>query len=505
MTFVPSKYQEQIFNWAKDPTTPVMISAVAGSGKTTSLVKALASVPTKYRRILFAAFNKSIADELGKRLPEHVESRTIHSLGYGALRSAFPNIRKWDLDNGKNKYRYMVRDIKFDQGEVSSKEDAQTIQDALLKLLDFAQLTLTPLEVPALVAMADRFNIELPSNLKLDRAAELVADMLQEGKEKASQGLISYSDMIYMPLAMGLTMPKFDLLAIDEAQDLNKSQMTLLSESVAKGGKIIAVGDRNQAIYMFAGAESNSFDHLKKHFGAGELPLNFCYRCPEAVINEAKKIVPQIEAPPGTRAGVVGHLTDLEFQKMLRRGDMVLCRTTAPLIKLCFELIAQRIPAKVKGRDIGKAMTQTIKRVMGRSQAIAQFPGMAEEYLVAELNNLRQKLGSEGQQEALNDRIECLQICFTTFQPQTVDQFCWEVTKLFEDDGNSPITLCTAHRSKGLENPRVFIIAPEKMPLVWKNQSAEQAGQEMNLRYVAITRAQEELYFVHSSATESGF
>lgn len=64
------------------------------------------------------------------------------------------------------------------------------------------------------------------------------------------------------------------------------------------------------------------------------------------------------------------------------------------------------------------------------------------------------------------------------------------------DEGKSPIRLSTIHRVKGLQNPRVFIIRPEKMPLVWKGQSPAEFRQENNLRYVAITRAQKELYYV---------
>jgi superfamily I DNA/RNA helicase len=58
------------------------------------------------------------------------------------------------------------------------------------------------------------------------------------------------------------------------------------------------------------------------------------------------------------------------------------------------------------------------------------------------------------------------------------------------------VELSTVHRAKGLEADRVFILAPEKLPLVWAGQQAWETEQEQNLRYVALTRARRELYFV---------
>jgi len=500
MAFVPSKYQEEIFKWMRDPQGSLSVDAKAGAAKTTTAVMGMSMLPGKLYNKLFAAFNKSIVDELKKKLPQSVTCQTMHSLGYAALRAGVSGVRKWDLENGNTKYRYMARDIRVEP----QYGDKKAVQDALLSLLNFAQLTMTPLDVDSLVEMAERFNVELPSTMPLDQACEIVKGMLEHGRSQAEEGLISFSDMIYMPLLMELNIPKYDFIALDECQDLNKAQMTLMARAMAKGGNMLAVGDPNQAIYGFAGAEADSFFQVRDHFKAASLPLNFCYRCPESVIKEAQKIVPGIEAPPNTRVGIVDTITEENFKQQLRRGDMVLCRTTAPLINLCFELISRRIQAKVKARYNGASMANTIRTIMKREQDVKKFPGLAQEYLISQLAALRQRLGSESAQESVTDRVECLQICYTSFEPRSVEDFTRQVSDLFADDGKSPITLCTVHRAKGLENPRVFIIKPEKLPLIWKNQSPTQMQQEMNLRYVAITRAQEELYFVESAPEGDG-
>lgn len=495
--FVPSIYQKKIFDWFKDPSGPIVISAVAGSGKTTSLVEGFKRM-TKPGNRMFAAFNSSIVAELKKRLPASVNCQTIHSLGYQTLRSAFPDVKKWDVENGNIKYRQMARDIQVP----SEYGDKRVVQDAILSLLNYAQLTLTPLEVPDLVEMAGRFGVEIPAECPIDGIAEIVKNMLVQGRVLAEKGVISFSDMLYMPALIGAEPPKYSLVAGDEIQDLSKVQMTLLMNAMANGGNFVGVGDFRQAIYMFAGAEPDSFYQVKNHFNAEELPLNFCYRCPESVIKEAQKIVPQIECPEGTAPGIVDTITDEKFKDMLKPGDMVLCRLTAPLVKLCFELIKRRIPAKVRGRDIGAQIANVVRQIMKRNTDMSAFCRLMYDWQENQIRVLLDKLGSEGQQQSINDKVDCLAICYTMFNPHSIEGFCADIKNLFSDD-QSPITLCTVHRAKGLENPRVFIIKPEKLPLVRKNQTGAQFIQEMNLRYVAVTRAQEELYFVESAPEDN--
>lgn len=488
--FEPSDYQKRIFEWFQKPDGPIAINAVAGSGKTTSLVMGFQQLRSPGTQ-LFAAFNTSIVAELKKRLPSTVNCQTIHSLGYATLRKAFPDA-KWDLENGNVKYRQMARDIEVDRNQFS---DPKAIQDCVLSFLNYAQLTLTPLEVEPLMAMADRFGIDIPSGVTVEKVASTVKSMLEIGLEQGRKGLISFSDMLWMPATLGLNPPKYSLVAVDEAQDMNRAQMALVMRAMDTGGNFVSVGDPRQAIYMFAGAEADSFDQIKNYFGAKELPLTFCYRCPESVILEAQKIVPQIECPPGTKAGIVDTITEEQFDKMLAPGDMVVCCLTAPLVKLCFDLIKRRIPAKVKGRDIGATIGNVVKQIMKRQMDMSQFPKLMYAWQENQLGMLREKLGSEDQQESVNDRVAVLEICYAMFSPNSPNGFVEDIKSLFNDD-QSPITLCTVHRAKGLENDRVFIIRPDKLPLVRKNQTQAQFDQEMNLKYVAITRAKNELYYV---------
>jgi len=490
--FKPSPYQEAIFNWFDDSSEPSIVNAVAGSGKTTTIIEGFKRMPSNGDDRLFAAFNASIVTELKKRLPSSVNCNTFHSIGLSALKRNLPNVKKWDVEKGNLKYRQMARDLRIDR----SFGDPKTIQDTVLSLLNYAQVTGAELTEEALTAVADRFGVDLPSGFPVDTAAEVVKGMLERGLEQAENGLISFSDMLWIPYYRKFQPKQYDFIATDECQDMNRVQMWLIQNSLKANGKFIAVGDPQQAIYMFAGAESDSFFQIKDYFNAEEVPLSFCYRCPATVIAEAQKLVPHIQAPEGTREGIVATIEDEQFKSMLKRGDMVLCRLTAPLVKLCFQLLGMKIPAKIKGRDIGAQIANTVKQVMKRESDMSQFPSKLYEWENYQLGMLMQKFGSEDQQEAVKDRVAALEVCYATLNPFSVNSFCEAIKDLFSDDA-SPVTLSTVHRAKGLENDRVFIIRPDKLPLWRKGMTPTQQVQENNLKYVAVTRAKEELYFVN--------
>ena len=71
------------------------------------------------------------------------------------------------------------------------------------------------------------------------------------------------------------------------------------------------------------------------------------------------------------------------------------------------------------------------------------------------------------------------------------------INRLFTDEKvENAVMLSTAHKSKGLEANRVLILLPNKLPLTWQNQLDWQLKQELNLKYVALTRARKELVFI---------
>ena len=96
----------------------------------------------------------------------------------------------------------------------------------------------------------------------------------------------------------------------------------------------------------------------------------------------------------------------------------------------------------------------------------------------------------------LEDRCKCIEnICMYSIKDTT--QLKSYINRMFTDDKiENAVMLSTAHKSKGLEANRVMILLPDKLPLKFPHIQRWQEIQELNLKYVAITRARKELIFV---------
>lgn len=449
------------------------------------------------RNSLITAFGVDIVKALGEKVPQSVNKKGINALGYAAIRKAFPQrtIQQWKVEAWK--YKEMAKGLKID----SSYGDRTAFVASVVALLNFVQVTLTPIDdLEQIETLVYRFNLQIPP-CGTAPLVEAVSLLLQEGVRMIEEdGNISFSDQVWYPNWKGLDYDQYQLICVDEAQDLSKAQMGIVQRSLAQDGRLISVGDPKQAIYMFNGAECDAFDQLVDHFSAERLPLSICYRCPSEVVKEAQRIVPQIEAREDAPTGVVDEIKAGQFRKMIAPGDMVLSRTTAPLVKLCFEMIAARQPATIKGRDISAGLTSVVEQV-SKKVKFHDFDLGLDEYENHQVALLERKPGTEASIENLRDKCETIRQCYRSFAPNSARGFISDIESLFSDvNGNrrEMIVFSTVHRSKGLENPRVFIVYPEKLPLVWKNQSEAQFQQERNLEYVAITRAQAELYYVET-------
>jgi superfamily I DNA/RNA helicase len=147
--------------------------------------------------------------------------------------------------------------------------------------------------------------------------------------------------MIYLPATRDMALRKFDFFFVDETQDLNTSQIELALKSIRDGGRIVAIGDRNQSIYSFRGADSEAIPNIIKSLDATTLPLSICYRCPQSHVELAQFIVPEIEAFDQNSEGVIEDIGIDQIYNKIAYGDLVMCRVNAPLVAPAFDLIRQ--------------------------------------------------------------------------------------------------------------------------------------------------------------------
>jgi len=472
-----SPFQKAIFKNIATDEGHLLVEAYAGASKTTSIIESFRYVP-KGKKSIALAFNKKIQEELQSRAPSYIETMTFHSLGFRAIKQRFGQVM---LDD------YKVSNLVKDELGKGCDYDLVT---AICDTVAFCKYGLldTPTQIGDLI---DRFNIDL-CDMERKSFISLVGKTLAH--DKALTATIDFNDMCWLPFVYNLPLGQYDYVYIDERQDLNKSQL-VMAKKVCKpvGGRIIAVGDENQALYSWRLADTSIIEEIKQQPKTKILPLPISYRCPKNVIDLAKKWVPDITCPDTAIEGEINNISINELYKIVKPGCFVLSRTNAPLIKICMTLIRNNIKANIRGRDVGKQLLHLIKK--SKKKQIAGFLQWLDFWKNEEVARLQEKNINT---DNIMDRHECLvTLCE---ECKTLDEVSNKIDELFNDtDENNIVILSTVHRCKGNERNNVFLLRWTFR--VWFDQMdlIEKPNEEANIAYCAITRAKEKLFIVHKS------
>ena len=515
ISWEPSSYQIAIWDHVRIGRGHAVVNAVAGSGKSTTIVQAAKLISGEG---LFLAFNKSIADELGAKLKgTSMRASTIHAHGNAAVRDACGRVRV-----ESRKYWDMVRLIEREAkggtlfGAALPQRAARMLTDKprsfpgkeIIRLIDLARLSLVNCELPEGDFATEVGDIAARQGVQWDYAFDGVVErcvqrMMQAGMRDTN--VIDFTDMVWLPCVHGYQPKRYAWILVDECQDLSPAALELIKRSVARGGRCIFVGDPKQAIYSFAGADTEAFSKIVDFCGGVSLPLSVCYRCPSSAIELAKEFCPQIEARPGAPEGAVRDIMEDTLGDEVREGDMILCRQTAPLVSTCLMLIGKGLPARVKGKDIGEGIVRVAKEAAELGGGFDRLAVGLSSWYTAQYDRLVRKHGDNEDAikdgaDRLADQVSCVEVIADRSQASTEDEFVSAVSEIF-DDSRASVQLSTVHRAKGLESERVFIVRPELLESP-RARTPQQMEQEQNLFYVALTRCKSELVFVREGREE---
>jgi superfamily I DNA/RNA helicase len=403
--------------------------------------------------------------------------------------------------NGK-KYKYIAQDLGYIYNYKEETKGSLTLEEAadeydFLKLLDLVRTNNRGCTPEIVEELTHHYVLDIS---EYSIVADAVNDCLDTGKVlfKTSQQL-DFTDMIWLPTALGYESTSYGYLFCDENQDLNNAQRDLLKLLTHSDSRIIGVGDKFQSILGFCGSSNDSTVLFKELFDTTELPLSTCYRCPVSHLELVNTLFPEIgiEPTPDAPVGSVEQIKTTEMSEHLTKGDLILCRLTAPLISKCIQLISEGINAKVKGRDIGQMINKELELISKiEGFEYSKVDAFCEIYLEAKAEKLKHRDNVEDLLTLVRQKIACI-LAISDMKPEltSVDEFQAYCKSLFTDD-ESPVMLSTIHKAKGLEADRVFIIEPERLPLLWCNQQKWEYEQELNLLYVALTRAKSDLFIV---------
>jgi len=501
-----SSYQKDVFNDVATGEGHTIVEAYAGSAKTTTIVGALGMVGGR-EKVFFSAFNKRVVDELKDKVPWTVDVSTLHSYGFRSIKE------KYGKDTRPNTKR--VRGM---LDEMCDPKVTYETRGQIGKLVSLAKNSLVH-DADGLDALIDSFSLSVGCDnihdcslkhcSKRDQFVQLALDVLQRCKTDTHTGEIDFDDMIWLPIVKEFVLPKFDRVFVDECQDLNPAQVALVMRAVAPRGRFTAVGDENQAIYLFRGADSNSIRNLKAHFNAKTLPLPICYRCPVSVVELAQEVVPGIQPAPGAPQGVVGDISSNVMYEEAEPGDFVLSRANAPLLKHAMKFIAGNKRAIVYGRDIGNMLMAFVRR--SKQTTVKDLLKHTGDWIKVERERLLGRDPPRKQEfQTAIDTAMCIEV--VAEECESVQEVLEKIDRIFTDaDDKNSIVLSTVHKAKGMEARRVFVLVDtfrhrreywERFARTegWLEARMEENStrEELNIWYVAITRAKAELMLTRS-------
>lgn len=495
--FTPSPQQAAFLDWVSKGSGSCILEAVAGAGKTTTIIEA---IERTQGGVLILAYNKKIADEIKAKLGERgidwktAEASTVHAAGLRGYRKTFPNFTTTG---------YKVADLIQNEARlVDGSHPYNVFAEIIEKLVSLAKQRALGIvgsidDRSAWYEIAEHFDVTFDHKGAPQRIAEIIECAIEILKLSNNQtNVIDFDDMVYLPVFHKVRFWGYKWIFVDEAQDTNPARRALVRALLAPGGRVVAVGDRHQAIYGFTGADTDSLDLIRKDFNACELPLTTTYRCPKSVVSFAQQWVSHIEAHESAPDGIVRQIdgVDLLKQNNLTKGTAILCRNTKPLVKLAFWLIRNRIPCRVEGRDIGVSLVKLATR-WSRAKTLDELDHALDEYLDRERTKLLAKK-EELKAQAIEDRVDTLRVIIEDCQKQgrdSVEAVVEAIEKLFGDDIKNLLVLSTIHKSKGREWKTVYWLdRAGTLPSKYARQDW-QIEQERNLCYVAATRAISEL------------
>ena len=504
-----STLQNNGFNAVLNESENLFLSAVAGSGKTTWLVECCKRLPLSIKAV-FCAFNKHIADELRQKLPKHVQASTLHSMGFLAMRSnGFNAVHVCDTKT----------DLILEQFIKPDSDDFKFNVAPIKKLVSLAKNNFIIMPEKADWDMLiEQYGVILPNGnfnwQALNETYRLATTRGYRAKlyskfhhRNIDLPVVDFDDMLFYPAIENWNIAKgVNCIFVDESQDLNAVQTKLLEIAHSAGTRIVCVGDSAQAIYGFRGANIENIDSLVSLFNMKTLPLSVTYRCSKAVVKYAQRYVPEIEARDNAPEGTVSEINISSLQvENFRSGDLVVCRTNAPLVSLAYALL--KLNTGIKFRIQGVELGQELGRLVGyltfkNNLKDTDMEGFFKSLSVYESHMSEKYLALKGGEKylaELHDKLEV--ITLVAGNSQTISGIRLGLCKLFADsDDRNCVLLSSIHKAKGLEvvaeDNTCYVLRTDLLPHPKATRDWELV-QEANLIYVAYTRAKSHLVLIH--------
>jgi DNA helicase-2/ATP-dependent DNA helicase PcrA len=462
---------------------PVLIVAGPGTGKTRTLTHRvahlIAGLEVPPEQCLALTFSRRAAGEMVERLqkllPEvagRVSVMTFHALGlvmlreHGARLGLKPEVRVASEEER--------RGLLMELGELETRPTTEAAAERLLGRI-------SRWKRGASFQLASEGEVVEPAPASSeDRQIETLAHAYD--RELRARSWLDFDDLILLPLRLlrenadlvERYRSRYRWVSVDEYQDIDAAQYELVRLLVPPNGNLCVIGDPDQAIYGFRGADVRYFQQFQADFpGATAILLKRNYRSTQTIVDAALQLI----APSSLVA-------DRELEAA------------------CFGPERVEIHNCTTGKAEAEFVVHSIERMMGGSTFFSFDSARAAAYDGEALSfaDLAVLYRTEAQADLVVEALERSGMPFQrrSHKPATDDPLALDVDQW--DPRADRISLLTLHAAKGLEFPVVFIVGCEDglLPLHWGAPDEESLAEERRLLFVGMTRAQQRLVLTHA-------
>jgi DNA helicase-2/ATP-dependent DNA helicase PcrA len=525
---------------------PLVVLAPAGSGKTRVLTRRIAHrVATGVadpRHVLALTFTRKAAGELDDRLKRlglrgDATTGTFHGVAWGALR------RRW-TDQGRTALTLLDRKGRLlsELAPSTPGKDKRTVAADLATEIEWAKARMvTPDDYLDAIGQAGR----RPS-VKPDVVAEVYAAY---ETRKRRGGLVDFDDLLALvaraleddPTFAAAQRWRFRHLFVDELQDVNPLQFRLLEAWRGDRYDVTAVGDPQQAIYGWNGADAGFLLDIHRWWPPAEvIELERSYRSTPEILHGAASVLRGARQPAravqatraaGARPHLEGHATDRAEAIAIARAvrlarapgrpwaeQAVLVRTNAQTHLIAEALRGSGIPHRVRGgaafldrADVRRALRDLRAAAVPLGTALADLELQLEARETVDDDELDLRsddvdaravvLDRQADERAALAALLRMGRDYLRLDPVgRADTFSAWLTATVQSEGDAAgpgrdaVDVATFHAAKGLEWATVHIAGAEDgyIPIAHAKTAAARA-EEARLLYVAMTRAQRDL------------
>ena len=480
-----------------------------GTGKTTKLikyVKTFVKLGTPIDKIGYFAFTTKAANEAIDRMLDAYSKlqrkdlkyfRTLHSLAFTQL-----GMKKAQVMQDEH-YEDIGRKLGIEVTVYSNGEEKTGFVDSnseYFNIINAARIKNVSIE--------EEYNTDMYSEDIDKHQLQILKDEVDNYKQ--AYGLVDFTDMIEKFNVAELC-PKYDVIFVDEAQDLSPIQWKMYDILKKNSKYVILAGDDDQAIYGWAGADVKRFQDEP----AKDIILPQSYRVPRQVQHVADQILSRIPDErrimklwaPRPESGTTNHIMSIEDAPLYNGDWLILARTNDKLIKLKSTLKDMAIYFEIKGRKSYKTRLYT---------AIKNYTRWTngDKLSLSECKDLLEFLEEdiELKEERMYDLYEFGYVrtreWYEVFKTDPEESLYIREMLRLQEELSKParVKLSTIHAAKGGEATNVLLILDNTKKIRDAvERSEDKHDEEQRVWYVGVTRTKQNLYILTAKHEDKGY